>query len=48
MKSFLVLGLVVLLGNFSYSQQKEVPVIIIMCDQLRYDAVGALHRTLTG
>ncbi len=41
MKSFLVLGLVVLLGNFSYSQQKEVPVIIIMCDQLRYDAVGA-------
>ncbi|HVT85636.1 MAG TPA: sulfatase-like hydrolase/transferase [Chitinophagaceae bacterium] len=41
MKKFLFFGtIIMLLGNSSYSQQKKVPVIIIMCDQLRYDAIG--------
>ncbi|HWC53880.1 MAG TPA: sulfatase-like hydrolase/transferase, partial [Chitinophagaceae bacterium] len=41
MKKLLVFGtIIMLLGHIGFSQQKKVPVIIIMCDQLRYDAIG--------
>ena len=36
----LFLLLLLLFEHFNYAQQKKVPVIIIMCDQLRYDAIG--------
>ncbi|MDP4285259.1 MAG: sulfatase-like hydrolase/transferase [Bacteroidota bacterium] len=41
MKKLLLFIVIVLLAvNIGYAQQKEVPVIIIISDQLRYDAIG--------
>lgn len=41
MKRLIFLGGILLITNqAAISQTKQVPVIIIMCDQLRYDAIG--------